>query len=43
MAEPQIPTETSTKKIRPAWAREIIQVVEKYGAPHGSFRESKKP
>ena len=33
----------NTKKIRPTWAREIIQDAEKYGAPDGSFRESKKP
>jgi hypothetical protein len=33
----------STKKRRPSWAREIIQDAEKYGAPEGSFRESKRP
>jgi hypothetical protein len=43
MEEPQRPAKTSTKKRRPAWAREIIQDVEKYGAPDGSFRERKKP
>jgi hypothetical protein len=35
--------EMNTKKRRPAWAREIIQDAEKYGAPDGSFRESKRP
>jgi hypothetical protein len=43
MVEPQRFAETSTKKRRPAWSREIIQDAEKYGAPDGSFRESKKP
>ena len=43
MAEPQRPTKMSTKKSRPAWACDIIQDAEKYGAPDGSFRESKKP
>jgi hypothetical protein len=43
MAEPQRPVETSTKKRISAWAREIIQDVEKFGAPNGSFRERKKP
>jgi hypothetical protein len=42
MAEPQRPAETITKKRRPAWAHEIIQDAEKYGAPDGSFRESKE-
>jgi hypothetical protein len=47
MEEPQIPAdsyrEMNTKKRRPAWAQEIIQDVEKYGAPDGSFREGKRP
>ena len=30
-------------KRRPAWARELIQDVEKYGAPDGSLRETKRP
>jgi hypothetical protein len=42
MEEPQIPIEMITKKKRPAWAHEIIQDSEKYGAPDGSFRERKK-
>jgi len=33
----------NTKKTRPYRAWEIIQDVEKYGAPDGSFRESKRP
>jgi hypothetical protein len=33
----------NTKKRRPTWAQEIIQDAEKYGAPDGSFRESKRP
>jgi hypothetical protein len=37
MTESQRPAETITKKRRLAWAREIIQDVEKYGAPDGSF------
>ena len=44
MTEPQRPKdppkEVSNKR-RPAWARELIQDVEKYGAPNGSLRESK--
>ena len=32
-----------TYKRRPTWAREIIQDAEKYGAPDGSLRESKRP
>jgi hypothetical protein len=47
MEEPQKPTDSSqemnTKKRRPTWVREIIQDAEKYGAPNGSFRESKRP
>jgi hypothetical protein len=43
MTEPQRPVEMITKKRRPSWAHEIIQDVEKYGAPDGSFRENKKP
>ena len=30
-------------KRKPAWAREIIQVAERYCAPEGSSRQSKKP
>ena len=47
MEEPQKPKdpprEMITYKRRPAWAREIIQDAEKYGAPDGTFRESKRP
>jgi hypothetical protein len=46
MEEPQRPANSSremnTKKRRTTWAREIIQDAEKYGAPDGSFRESKR-
>ena len=30
-------------KRKPAWAREIIQEAERYGAPEGSTRQSKRP
>jgi hypothetical protein len=47
MEKPQRPTNSSremnTKKRRLALAREIIQDAEKYGAPDGSFKESKRP
>jgi hypothetical protein len=47
MAEPQRPAdpprEMITNKRIPAWAREIIQDAEKYGAPDETFREIKKP
>jgi hypothetical protein len=33
----------NTKKRRPYWAQKIIQDVEKYGAPDGSFKESNRP
>ena len=42
MVEPQRPAKMITKKRKSAWAREIIQDAEKYGALDGSFRESKK-
>jgi hypothetical protein len=32
-----------THKRNPTWAREIIQDAEKYGAPEGTMRQSKKP
>ena len=32
-----------SRKRKPAWAREIIQEGETYGAPEGSTRVSKKP
>ena len=34
---------TISHKRKPTWAREIIQEIEKYGAPEGSTRVSKKP
>jgi hypothetical protein len=30
-------------KRKPAWARELIQYGEKYGAPEGTMRQVKKP
>ena len=46
MAEPQRPVdppkEVSLKR-KPTWARELIQDAERYGAPEGSLRESKRP
>ena len=43
MLEPQEPpTMNMSRKRKPAWAREIIQEAEKYGAPEGSTRVSKK-
>ena len=46
MAEPQRPVdppkEVSLKR-KPAWAREAIQDAERYGAPEGSLRDSKRP
>ena len=30
-------------KRKPSWARELIQDAEKYGAPEGTMRQSKKP
>ena len=44
MLEPQEPpTMNMSQKRKLAWAREIIQEAEKYGAPEGSTRVSKKP
>ena len=37
------PKEVISHKRRPTWARELIQDAEKYGAPYGSLRESKRP
>ena len=46
MPEPQMlidpPKEVSHKR-KQAWARELIQDVERYGAPEGSVKESKRP
>ena len=45
MTEPQMPIdppkEVSLKR-KPAWARELIQDAERYGAPEASLRESKR-
>ena len=35
--------EKNSHKRRPTWAREVIQDAEKYGAPDGMHRESKRP
>ena len=47
MKEPQRPVdpprEKNSYKGRPTWAREAIQDVERYGAPNGTSRESKRP
>ena len=46
MTEPQRPEDPPKEvshKRRPASARELIQDAEKYGAPDGSLRESKRP
>jgi len=37
------PTMEISRKRKPTWAREIIQEAERYGAPKGSTRISKKP
>ena len=34
---------TISHKRKPAWARELIQDGEKYGAPEGTMRQVKKP
>jgi hypothetical protein len=39
----EAPRVTISHKRKPAWAREIIQDAEKYGAPEGTMRQSKKP
>ena len=36
------PKEVSHKR-KPAWDRELIRDMERYGAPEGSLRESKRP
>ena len=46
MAEPQMPVDPPKEvshKRKPTWARELIQDAERYGAPEGSLRESKRP
>ena len=44
MLEPQEPPHINTShKRKPAWAQDIIQEVERYGAPEGSTRQSNKP
>ena len=37
------PRMTISHKRNPSWARERIQDAEKYGAPEGTMRQSKKP
>jgi hypothetical protein len=37
------PQMTISHKRKPSWARELIQDGEKYGAPEGTMRQSKKP
>ena len=37
------PKEVTLGKRRPAWAHELMQEADKYGAPDETFRESKKP
>ena len=46
MAEPQRPVDPPNEvshKRKLAWAHELIQDAERYGAPKGSLRESKRP
>jgi hypothetical protein len=44
MIESQEPPQmTISHKRKPAWARELIQDGEKYGAPKGTMRQIKKP
>ena len=46
MVEPQMPMDLSKEvshKRKPAWARELIQDAERYGASEGSLRERKRP
>ena len=44
MLDPQEPPHMDiSHKRKAAWAREIIQEVERYGALEGSSRQSKKP
>ena len=47
MAEPQEPIETilekDSHKRKPAWERELIREVERYGTPKGIHRERKRP
>ena len=43
MLEPQEPTTMDiSRKRKPTWVREIIQEAERYGAPEGSTRTSKR-
>ena len=44
MLEPQEPPYMNiSDKTKPTWAHDIIQEAERYGAPEGSSRQSKKP
>ena len=46
MTEPQEPIETflekDSHKRKPAWAQELLQEAERYGAPKGIHRERKR-
>jgi hypothetical protein len=43
MEDPQKPTDPPRGKKRISWPHEIIQDVEKYISPEGTYRERKKP
>ena len=46
MIEPEMlidPPKEAALKRKPTWARELIQDAERYGAPEGSLKESKRP
>ena len=43
LQRPVDPPEEVSHKRKPAWAREVIQDAERYGALEGSLRESKRP
>jgi len=46
MTKPQMPIDPPKEvshKRKPAWAHELIQDAERYGAPEGPLRESKRP
>ena len=37
------PTDITISRKRPRWAQQTLQDVEGHEAPHGTFRESKRP
>ena len=46
MEEPQMPVDPPKEvshRRKPSWAREAVRDAERYGAPEGSLRESKRP